>query len=340
LPALGSEFFSPMIFPTPRVAGFWAMALFHHARRRPDLVACPAGGWVAAISASRLVPVGFCVTLQPGGEPLQLLTPDPPKNRAFRRPGHGLASAEKCLPVRENGGCGNPTHALEKGTIFDRLNLRTSLKGNFGDLRRRPRRRNAGLDQPATLVRSISGCERLFDEYVHLGDWARHRQRRAQGDDSDLLGSGGGDCDRGRGPDARWPPGEVLGHGVRAPHARDFIHGDRSPGTCRPAGTACSTSRSAVHWAAGAGPGQGRSPWTWTRTICETYGLIKQRCRLRYTSRRGLSPTSWRRFAGTEEVVGVRLRGGQRPYRSGRSWLSHPGVSTGAPGGGNRADGF
>jgi len=57
------------------------------------------------------------------------------------------------------------------------------------------------------------------------------------------------------------------------------------------------------------GPGRGRSPWTWTRTICETYGLKKQGARFGYTSRRGYHPLL-ATVAGTEEVVGVRLRGG------------------------------
>jgi len=44
-------------------------------------------------------------------------------------------------------------------------------------------------------------------------------------------------------------------------------------------------------------------------TICETYGLKKQGARFGYTSRRGYHPLL-ATVAGTEEVVGVRLRGG------------------------------
>jgi len=58
-----------------------------------------------------------------------------------------------------------------------------------------------------------------------------------------------------------------------------------------------------------AGPGQGPVTLDVDSTICETYGLKKQGARFGYTSRRGYHPLL-ATVAGTEEVVGVRLRGG------------------------------
>ena len=62
-------------------------------------------------------------------------------------------------------------------------------------------------------------------------------------------------------------------------------------------------------WAAGAGPGQGPVTLDVDSTICETYGGKKQGALFGYTSRRGYHPLP-ATVAGTEEVVGVRLRGG------------------------------
>jgi hypothetical protein len=108
---------------------------------------------------------------------------------------------------------------------------------------------------------------------------------------------------------------EVLGHGVRAPSTlgtflRSFTWGhvaqldrvlDESLRRC---------------WQAGAGPGQGPVTLDVDSTICETYGLQKQGARFGYTRRRGYHPLL-AAVAGTEEVVGVRLRGGNAHTRRG-----------------------
>jgi hypothetical protein len=62
-------------------------------------------------------------------------------------------------------------------------------------------------------------------------------------------------------------------------------------------------------WKAGAGPGVGPVTLDVDSTICETYGLKKQGALFGYTNVRGYHPLL-ATVAGTEEVVGVRLRGG------------------------------
>ena len=154
---------------------------------------------------------------------------------------------------------------------------------------------NAGLIQPATLADHL-GLRELFAVSVHLGAGPGHANVGLKAMTSDA---------------ARMrvaATSEVLGHGVRAPSTlgtflRSFTWGhvaqlDRVLDE--------SIRRS---WAAGAGPGQGPVTLDVDSTICETYGLKKQGASFGYTSRRGYHPLL-ATVAGTEEVVGVRLRGG------------------------------
>jgi hypothetical protein len=63
-------------------------------------------------------------------------------------------------------------------------------------------------------------------------------------------------------------------------------------------------------WAAGAGPGDGPVSVDVDSSICETYGLQKQGgTRFTYTHVRGFHPLL-ATVAGTDEVIGARLRGG------------------------------
>ena len=64
-------------------------------------------------------------------------------------------------------------------------------------------------------------------------------------------------------------------------------------------------------WAAGAGPGDGPLTIDLDSTICETYGLVKERARNHgYAGQRGYHPLL-ASAAGTGDVLMVRLRQGR-----------------------------
>jgi len=122
---------------------------------------------------------------------------------------------------------------------------------------------------------------------------------------------------------------EVLGHGVRAPSTlgtflRSFTFGHVS----QLDKVFDEVLRRA--WEAGAGPGGGPLTIDMDSTICETYGLSKQGARFGYTSVRGYHPLV-ASLAGTEEVLGVRLRGGNAHTAVVRR-ASSSGSSTGCAG--------
>ncbi len=101
---------------------------------------------------------------------------------------------------------------------------------------------------------------------------------------------------------------EVLGHGVRAPSTlgtflRSFTWGHVAQLDKVFDASICRA------WAAGAGPGEGPVTLDVDSTICETYGLAKQGARFGHTKVRGYHPLI-ATVAGTDDVVGVRLRGG------------------------------
>jgi hypothetical protein len=166
---------------------------------------------------------------------------------------------------------------------------------------------NAGLIQPATLAQHL-GLRGLFDEYVDLG--AAPGRANVGIKAMTLIESAlaGGDCidDADRMRVASTPA--VLGHAVRAPSTlgtflRSFTWGhvaqlDRvlDEALCRA-------------WAAGAGPGDGAVTVDVDSTICETYGFAKQGAKFGHTKVRGYHPLL-ATVAGTGEVIGARLRGG------------------------------
>jgi len=166
---------------------------------------------------------------------------------------------------------------------------------------------NAGLIAPATLAQHL-GLRELFDKYVDLGDAAGRANVGLKAMTLIESALAGGDCidDADRMRVAATPT--VLGHAVRAPSTlgtflRSFTWGhvaqlDRvlDESICRA-------------WAAGAGPGDGPVTVDVDSTICETYGLAKQGARFGHTHVRGFHPLL-ATVAGTDEVVGARLRGG------------------------------
>jgi hypothetical protein len=166
---------------------------------------------------------------------------------------------------------------------------------------------NAGLLQPATLAEHL-GLRELFDEYVDLGDAPGHANvgLKAMTLVQSLLV--GGDCIDDADQMRTASTAEVLGHGVWAPSTlgtflRSFTFGhvsqlDKVFDEVLRRG-----------WEAGAGPGDGPITIDMDSTICETYGLSKQGARFGYTNVRGYHPLV-ASLAGTEEVLGVRLRGG------------------------------
>ena len=101
---------------------------------------------------------------------------------------------------------------------------------------------------------------------------------------------------------------EVFGHGVRAPSTLGIFLRSFTWGHVAQLDRVFDESLRRS-WAVGAGPGQGPVTLDVDSTICETYGLKKQGARFGYTHRRGYHPLL-ATVAGTEEVVGVRLRGG------------------------------
>jgi hypothetical protein len=166
---------------------------------------------------------------------------------------------------------------------------------------------NAGLIAPATLAQHL-GLRELFDEFVDLGDAAGRANVGLKAMTLIESALAGGDCidDADRMRVAATPA--VLGHAVRAPSTlgtflRSFTWGhlaqlDRvlDESICRA-------------WAAGAGPGHAAVTVDVDSTICETYGLAKQGARFGHSKVRDYHPLL-ATLAGTDEVVGARLRGG------------------------------
>jgi hypothetical protein len=166
---------------------------------------------------------------------------------------------------------------------------------------------NAGLIAPATLAQHLGLCE-LFDEYVDLGDAPGRANVGLKAMTLIHSALAGGDCidDADRMRVASTP--DVLGHDVRAPSTlgtflRSFTWGHASQLDRVLDEVICRA------WAAGAGPGNGPVTIDVDSTIAETYGLAKQGAKFGHTKVRGYHPLL-ATIAGTEEVVGARLRGG------------------------------
>ncbi|MHB8247055.1 MAG: IS1380 family transposase [Acidimicrobiales bacterium] len=166
---------------------------------------------------------------------------------------------------------------------------------------------NAGLIQPATLAQHL-GLRELFDEYVDLGAGAGHANVGLKA--MTLVHSAlvGGDCIDDADAMRCASTAEVLGQAVRAPSTvgtflRSFTFGHVS----QLDRVFDESIRRA--WAAGAGPGDGPITIDVDSSICEVYGLAKQGARFGHTKVRGYHPLL-ASLAGIEEVLGVRLRGG------------------------------
>jgi hypothetical protein len=166
---------------------------------------------------------------------------------------------------------------------------------------------DAGLILPATLAQRL-GLRELFDEHVELGEapGRAHVGHKAM----TLIHSAlaGGECIDDANALRAGGTAAVLGHELRAPSTlgtflRSFTWGharqlDRVQGELL-----------ARAWRAGAGPGAESLTIDVDSTICETYGLQKHGARFGYTGVRGYHPLI-ASVAGTGELVGARLRGG------------------------------
>ncbi len=204
----------------------------------------------------------------------------------------------------ENGGCNTNPCPLQKGTISMRSSSHSPdrILVTFDDDHTVA---NAGLIQPATLAEHL-GLRQLFEEYVHLGAGPGHANVGLKAMTLIYSALAGGDCIE----DAegmRVAATAEVRRRAGAVHARDIpeiVHWGHVAQLDRVFDESIRRS-----WAAGAGTGQGPVTLDVDSTICETYGLKKQGARFGYTNVRGYHPLL-ATVAGTEEVVGVRLRGG------------------------------
>ena len=166
---------------------------------------------------------------------------------------------------------------------------------------------NAGLIEVATLAEHL-GLRQLLDDHVDLGSAPGHANVGLKAMTLVHSALSGGECIDDANALRSASTADVLGHGVRAPSTlgtflRSFTWGHVSQLD------KVLDELLARAWAAGAGPGDGPVTIDVDSTICETYGLAKQGARFGYTKVRGLHPLV-ASIAGTDDVVGVRLRGG------------------------------
>jgi len=166
---------------------------------------------------------------------------------------------------------------------------------------------NAGLIAPATLAEHL-GLRELFDSYVDLGSAAGHANVGLKAMTLVHSALAGGEFIDDANAMRCASTAEVLGHGVRAPSTlgtflRSFTFGHVSQ--------LDKVFDEALRraWAAGAGPGDSPITIDVDSSICEVYGLAKQGARFGHTKVRGYHPLL-ASLAGTEDVLGMRLRGG------------------------------
>lgn len=166
---------------------------------------------------------------------------------------------------------------------------------------------DAGLVLPATLAQHL-GLRELFDVHVDLGDnpgranvghkaMTLIHSALADGDcidDADALRAG--------------ETASVLGHAVLAPSTLGTFLRSFSWGHARQLDKVAGELLARA-WRAGAGPGDAPVTIDVDSTICETYGLAKQGGVFGHTKVRGYHPLV-AVIAGTGDVVGCRLRGG------------------------------
>ena len=175
---------------------------------------------------------------------------------------------------------------------------------------------NAGLIAPATLAEHLGLCE-LFDSYVDLGSAPGHANVGLKAMTLVHSALAGGEFIDDANAMRCASTAEVLGHGVRAPSTlgtflRSFTFGH----VCQLDKVFDESIRRA--WAAGAGPGDGPITIDVDSSICEVYGPAKQGARFGHTKVRGYHPLL-ASLAGTEEVLGARLRGGNSHTTRGAS---------------------
>ena len=166
---------------------------------------------------------------------------------------------------------------------------------------------HAGLLLPATLAQHM-GLRELFDTYVDLGDAPGRANVGIKAMTLVLSALAGGECIDDAGALRSASTARVLGQPLRAPSTlgtflRSFSWGHvlqlekvLGEALCRA-------------WAAGGGPDGGPLTIDVDSTITETYGLKKQGARFGYTKVRGYD-SLLAMAAGTDQVLGVRLRGG------------------------------
>lgn len=180
---------------------------------------------------------------------------------------------------------------------------------------------NAGLIAAATLAQHL-GLRELFESRVDLGDAPGRANvgHKAMTVIHSVLAGGDciDDCDVLRSGATQ----AVLGHGVAAPstigtYLRSFTWGHARQ-IDQVAGELLGRA-----WAAGAGPGGDPVTIDVDSSIVETYGLQKQGgTRFTYNHVRGYHPL-FAVMAGTADVVGCRLRGGNaHSGRGAASFLS------------------
>ncbi len=166
---------------------------------------------------------------------------------------------------------------------------------------------NAGLMAPATLAQHL-GLRGLFDELVDLGDAAGRANVGLKAMTLIESALAGGECIDDAQRMRVASTAKVLGHAVRAPSTLGTFLRSFTWGHVAQLDRVLDESIRRA-WQAGAGPGESPVTVDVDSTICETYGLAKQGARFGHTKVRGYHPLL-ATLAGTDEVVGARLRGG------------------------------
>ncbi len=164
---------------------------------------------------------------------------------------------------------------------------------------------NAGLIEVATLAEHL-GLRDLFDGYVDLGTAPGHANVGLKAMTLVYSALAGGDCIGDAMRVASTP--EVLGHDVRAPSTLGTFLRSFTWGHVAQLDKVFDESIRRA-WVAGAGPGGGDVTIDVDSSICETYGFQKQGGCFGHTKVRGYHPLI-ASLSGSDEVLGVRLRGG------------------------------
>ena len=166
---------------------------------------------------------------------------------------------------------------------------------------------DAGLLLPATLAQHL-GLVELFDDYVDLGDAPGRANVGIKAMTLVLSALAGGDCIDDADALRSASTERVLGQALRAPSTLGTFLRSFSWGHVLQLEKVLGEALARA-WSAGAGPGDGPLTIDVDSTITETFGLKKQGARFGYTKVRGYD-SLLAMAAGTDQVLGVRLRGG------------------------------